>query len=236
MNFSDARCARPALFSSTTAVPAERELATGGGTDPRTTSRTVKASWRILWAPQRTQESGEKMSQPTPRTQRAWGTRNRGRELAIAAARGAVAGLAGVAAMTAGEKLEQRVTGRPDSYVPARTLSTLIGRPRTDFERPVMLNHAMHWGTGAAVGALRGLWAVTGIRGTRASLTHTMVRLAVDQTLENTTGRGAPPTTWPVNEQALDVAHKAVYSFVTGVVCDAWIDPVQTSRHGRHSH
>jgi hypothetical protein len=36
---------------------------------------------------------------------------------ARAALRGAVAGLAGVAVMTAGEKLEQRVTGRPDSYL-----------------------------------------------------------------------------------------------------------------------
>src|SRR4051812_384383 len=42
---------------------------------------------------------------------------------ARAALRGAVAGLAGVAVMTAGEELEQRFTHRPDSYVPARTLT-----------------------------------------------------------------------------------------------------------------
>jgi hypothetical protein len=160
----------------------------------------------------------------------------RGRELAAAAGRGALAGLVGVAVMTAGEKLEQRVTGRPDSYVPARTLSTLLGRPRTDFERPVALNHAMHWGTGAAVGALRGVWAVTGIRGARATASHTVVRLAVDQTLENATGRGAPPATWPVGEQVVDIAHKAVYSVVTGLVSDTWIRPAPASRRGRRSH
>lgn len=43
------------------------------------------------------------------------------------AAVGAGAGLVGVAAMTAGEKVEQAVTGRPDSYVPARALRGLLG-------------------------------------------------------------------------------------------------------------
>jgi hypothetical protein len=35
-----------------------------------------------------------------------------------AAVRGLVAGLVGTAAMTAAEKLEQAITGRPNSYVP----------------------------------------------------------------------------------------------------------------------
>jgi hypothetical protein len=39
--------------------------------------------------------------------------------------RGLVAGLAGVAAMTATEKLEQAFTRRPNSYVPAHTLERL---------------------------------------------------------------------------------------------------------------
>jgi hypothetical protein len=141
-----------------------------------------------------------------------------------------------VAVKTVTEKVEQQVTGRADSYVPGRAMSTLMGRPRTDFERPVLANHAMHWTTGAVVGALRGLWAVLGMRGTRANATHTVVRLAFDQTLENASGAGAPPSTWPVGEQVIDVAHKAVYAFVTGAVADAWIRPTLLSRRGRHSH
>jgi hypothetical protein len=39
---------------------------------------------------------------------------------------GLVAGLAGAAAMTAAEKLEQRLTGRPDSHVPARACSSAL--------------------------------------------------------------------------------------------------------------
>ena len=160
----------------------------------------------------------------------------RGRTLLKAAGSGAAAGLVGVAAMTAGEKVEQLFTSRPNSYVPARTLLSLLGQKPDDDARPPVWNHAMHWGTGAVLGALRGVWAVTGIRGPVANTTHTVVRLATDQTLENATGVGAPPTSWPAGETVVDVWHKAVYSWVTGLVCDAWIAPVLESRRGTVSH
>ena len=160
----------------------------------------------------------------------------RGRTLLKAAGSGAAAGLVGVAAMTAGEKVEQLFTSRPNSYVPARTLLSLLGQKPDDDARPAVWNHAMHWGTGAVLGALRGVWAVTGIRGPVANTTHTVVRLATDQTLENATGVGAPPTSWPAGETVVDVWHKAVYSWVTGMVCDAWIAPVLESRRGTVSH
>ena len=97
--------------------------------------------------------------------------------------------------MTLGEKLEQRFSGRPSSYVPGRTLLTLLGRRPDNAAQPTFWNHLMHWGTGVTLGALRGLWSATGLRGPRASLAHTVVRLATDQTLENATGMGAPPST-----------------------------------------
>jgi len=156
--------------------------------------------------------------------------------LARAAARGAVAGLVGVAAMTAAEKGEQALTRRPDSYVPARALLTLLGRRPGNRDRPVMANHAMHWGTGLLLGALRGVWAAVGLRGPRAHLAHTVVRLSFDQTVENATGVGAPPRTWPVREQALDTGHKAVYSLVTGLVAERLIAPALESRRGTTSH
>ncbi|MDD7918965.1 hypothetical protein [Actinomycetospora callitridis] len=161
---------------------------------------------------------------------------SRGRTLAAAALAGAGAGLAGVAAMTALEKIEQAALGRPSSYVPARTLRALTGGAPSDAERPPAWNHAMHWGTGALLGTLHGVWAATGLRGPRAHLAHTAVRLATDQTLENATGVGAPPHTWPWREQAVDVAHKAVYSLVTGVVVERLVAPDLESHRGRVSH
>jgi hypothetical protein len=148
-----------------------------------------------------------------------------------AVVRGALAGLAGVAVMTAGEKLEQQLTHRPDSYVPARTLIALTtGRRLPESARPPVRNHLMHWGTGAALGALRGVWSTAGLRGWRASAWHTSVRLATDQTLENATGVGSPPWTWSRQDQVVDLLHKAVYSFATGVVADALIPPPRRSR------
>ena len=123
--------------------------------------------------------------------------------------------------MTVGEKAEQAVTSRPDSYVPARTLTALTtSRRLPGTSRPPVRNHLMHWCTGAAVGALRGLWAASGLRGWRASAWHTSVRLATDQTLENATGVGSPPWTWSRRDQVVDLGGKAVYSFVTGAVAD----------------
>ncbi len=153
-----------------------------------------------------------------------------------AAARGVGCGLAGTAAMTVAEKLEQAVTRRPNSYVPGRTLLTLLGAHPSDRERPLAWNHAMHWGTGAVLGALRGLWAVVGMRGPRADLAHTVVRLSFDQTLENASGCGAPPSTWPVPEQVWDTAHKAIYSLVTGTLADRLVPARLVSSRGRVSH
>jgi hypothetical protein len=160
----------------------------------------------------------------------------RRRTLATAAGRGALAGVAGALVMTLSEKVEQRVTGRPNSYVPARALLAMAGQQVSDAARPTAWNHAMHWGTGALLGALRGVWSATGIRGPQATTTHAVVRLAFDQTVENATGVGAPPATWPASERALDVAHKGVYSMVTGLVADRCIPPAVESRRGPHSH
>ena len=141
---------------------------------------------------------------------------------------GAVAGLAGAGVMTAAEKLEQRFTRRPNSYVPARTLSHLLGLKRPDADSWPR-NMAMHYGTGMSAGALRGLMAAANLRGPAASFMHTWVRLSIDQTLENATGVGAPPPTWPRDELAIDTAHKAIYSFATGAIADALVKPARGS-------
>jgi hypothetical protein len=140
-----------------------------------------------------------------------------------AALRGILAGLAGVAAMTAGEKLEQLFTGRPSSFVPGHTLERLLRLPEKPDDERVKLNWAMHWGQGILLGAVRGLMAEQGLRGPMGSFIFMNLRLLNDQTLENTTGVGALPWTWPVDEQIIDLLHKGIYAFATGVVADRLI-------------
>ncbi len=140
-----------------------------------------------------------------------------------AVVRGLVAGAAGVAAMTTAEKLEQVFTHRPNSFVPGHTLERLLGLPHKPDEDRLWLNWAMHWGQGTLLGAARGLMAAHGFRGPVGSFLFTDLRLLTDQTLENATGVGAPPWTWPVDEQAIDLLHKAIYAFTTGAVADRLI-------------
>jgi hypothetical protein len=53
----------------------------------------------------------------------------------------------------------------------------------------------------------------------------TVVRLTADQAQENITGVGAPPWTWPRRELFIDLLHKGIYGFTTGVVADRLARP-----------
>ncbi len=147
---------------------------------------------------------------------------------------GVLAGAAGVAAMTLTEQVEQALTGRKDSEVPGKTLSALLGKrfPRQPDQRGAV-NHVLPGGQGALVGAVRGLMARGGHQGTSASLVFVVLRLSTDQTLENGTGVGAPPWTWPRGEQVVDVLHKTVYAVVTGLVADRLVRPPAPVLRGR---
>ncbi|MBT2418692.1 hypothetical protein J7F01_03685 [Streptomyces sp. ISL-22] len=156
---------------------------------------------------------------------------------------GLVAGTAGGVVMTLAEKAEQAVTGRPDSHVPARALQRLTGLPERPGKQPLPVNWAMHYGQAALLGVLRSIMAQAGLRGPVASAKFTVVRLTNDQIVENATGVGAPPASWPRKELVVDVLHKAVYAFVTGAVADtlaARSGPGPGQRHaalrsGRHA-
>jgi hypothetical protein len=140
------------------------------------------------------------------------------------ALRGALAGvgggLVGAGTMSLATKVEQRFTGRPDSFMPAHTLGRLLRLPGPDRDS-IPRNWAMHYGTGAMAGALRGVMSAAGLRGPWASSMHAVVRLTIDQTLENATGAGAPPWTWPRDELLIDLAGKITYALATGAVADA---------------
>ena len=140
-----------------------------------------------------------------------------------AALRGLAAGLVGVTVMTLAEKVEQRLTHRPSSFVPGHTLERLLGLPSKPDEERLWMNWVMHWGQGILLGAVRGLMAERGVRGPVGSFLFLNLRLLNDQTFENVTGVGAPPWTWPVDEQVIDLLHKAIYAFATGAAADRFV-------------
>jgi hypothetical protein len=166
------------------------------------------------------------------------GTAGRGRRavLAAAAGRGLLGGLAGAAAMTASQRLERAVTGRPSSHVPGRTLLLLAGRSPSDADRPAAATLTMVVVTSAALGALRGVWRVSGLVRVRADVVQTLTRVILDQTLENATGAGAPPRTWRTGEGVVEVLHATVAAVATGAVVERLVEPVLESRRGTTSH
>ncbi|KAI8995734.1 hypothetical protein BC832DRAFT_356176 [Gaertneriomyces semiglobifer] len=133
------------------------------------------------------------------------------------------AGAAGVAVMTLTSKLEQSfLTHRPNSYIPGHTLCRLLNLPLypAGSDKALLVNHAMHWGQGIVAGAIRGVMAYYGVAGPYATWIFWGIRLSIDQTLENVTGIGALPWTWPWQEQILDLMMKAAYAFTTGYIVD----------------
>lgn len=148
---------------------------------------------------------------------------------------GLFAGAAGVAAMTLSEKIEQAFTKRPNSYVPGHTLERLAGAPPGRRPDRLSTNWAMHWGQGIALGAVRGLMAQRGVGGPVGSFMFLNLRLLNDQSFENATGVGAPPWTWPRDEQIVDLLRKGVYAFATGFVAD-WLvrGPNRSPEKARH--
>jgi len=112
--------------------------------------------------------------------------------------------------------------------VPGRTLARLLRLPDAGRDR-WLRNMAMHYLAGATAGSVRGIMSAANLRGPFASLMHANLRLTFDQVLENATGVGAPPWTWPRDELVVDVSHKALYSLVTGALADALVAPSAAS-------
>lgn len=127
--------------------------------------------------------------------------------------------------MTISEKIEQFFTHRPNSLVPAWTLARLLSLSPSpsDKDRLTRLNWAMHYGQGALAAIIRVWMSASGVRGPFADFMFVGMRLMIDQTLENWTGVGSLPWTWPVGEQIIDILHKGVFALVTGGLADWWI-------------
>lgn len=129
-------------------------------------------------------------------------------------------------------ELSHKRRGTVRGYAPAHTLGHLLRISSPDDDR-WWHNMVMHYGAGAMAGALRGEMSSSNLRGPLASLMFAEIRLSIDQTLENATGVGAPPWTWPRDELAIDILHKTVYALATGAISDALVSPAPASSAAR---
>ncbi len=136
--------------------------------------------------------------------------------------RGAVAGLAGVTAMTAWQKLvEMPTTGREDSYEPANLLMRVLPIAPKHGDAKRRLNYAAHFGVGLAWGAAHAAIArKTGLRGQRAVAAVFGTLWPGDVTTTVALGLNPPPWRWSRQDLAIDLADKLVLAQATGAVYD----------------
>ena len=136
----------------------------------------------------------------------------------VTTGRGSLAGLVGAAVMTVSQRVEMAVSKRPPSTVPGQVAVRLLGRSEQDARR---LSPAVHWGHGAAMGAVRGGLSAAGLRGPAASAVFFGILWSGDAMLYRALGIADWPWRWNRTALITDLGHKAVYAVTTGLVYDA---------------
>jgi hypothetical protein len=137
--------------------------------------------------------------------------------IAGAVGRGIVAGVAGTAALTLSEKIEQSFTKRQTSMVPAEVGAKVTGVEPESEADAAKLNWAVHWSHGVTMGAVRGLLGATSLSATTASVLHLPLVWGGDAALYATLGVAPAPWKWGGQELATDLWHKGVLSVVTSL-------------------
>lgn len=131
---------------------------------------------------------------------------------------GVASGLAGTAVMTAFQKLvEMPLTGRGDSYAPAKFAEKVLPIGRMDKRHRKRLNYAVHFGLGASWGAAYGVAAHSGLRGQRA-VAATFAAVYSGDVLLNTALGLYRPWRWSRRDTAIDLVDKLVQAEATGAV------------------
>ncbi len=140
-------------------------------------------------------------------------------------ARGAAAGIAGTAVITAFQKLvEMPITGRGDSYAPANFAQRVLPiKPKSKHGRK-RLNYVAHFGLGILWGSAYGVAAHRGLRGQKA-VAAVFGAVYPGDVLLNTALRLYKPTTWSTQDTVIDVGEKLIQAQATGAVFDRFLDP-----------
>ncbi len=134
--------------------------------------------------------------------------------------KGAVAGLIGTAAMTAGQAAEMRLTRRKPSLVPGHVASKLLRLEPEDEEALSRISLGMHWAHGMTMGTVRVLIGRGGLAGGRAAAAHFALMWGGDVVLYKALGIAPWPWQWSLAELAPDVLHKAIYAVATNAAYD----------------
>lgn len=139
--------------------------------------------------------------------------------------RGILAGLAGTVVMTAFQELvEMPLTGRDDSYAPAHFAQKVLPIRADSDEELEKLNWATHFGLGTMWGSAYGVAAHAGLNGPKAVAAVFGAVYAADVALNTALGL-YKPTSWSVEDWAIDIVDKFVQAAATGAIFEQVVGP-----------
>lgn len=143
--------------------------------------------------------------------------------LAGALGKGLVAGLVGTAAISVSQAIEMKMTGRPPSSTPRQAAEKVFAITPKDEQAAERVNNLTHYGYGTALGTIRGLLAVLGLRGTPANALHIAAAQTLAMVIVPKLGLAPPARQWGGKVIASEIVHHAVYGIAAGCALD-WMD------------
>jgi hypothetical protein len=136
-----------------------------------------------------------------------------------AAARGLAAGFAGTLALTASQRIEMRITGRPPSDLPAQVAEGALGISARGRKR-ALVAFATHWFNNTSSGLGRAALGRMGLRGAPAVGATFVLYLGGGALLFRTLDLAPVPWRRGRRQLAVDAIHAGVYAVVTSTVYD----------------
>lgn len=139
--------------------------------------------------------------------------------------RGIVAGVAGTVVMTAFQKfIEIPLTGREESYAPAKFAQKILPVKPDSEQELERLNWATHFGLGTMWGSAYGLAAHAGLSGQKA-VAAVFGTVYTGDVILNTALGLYKPQTWSSEDWAIDIIDKFVQAQATGAIFDQLLGP-----------
>ena len=139
--------------------------------------------------------------------------------------RGLLGGLAGTAAITIAQLVENRVTGPDQSNemeeVPAEAVEQVIGVHPHGKKQKAQMSQIVHWSYGTGWGAFPPLLGAFGVRGGTVTLLHFVALSTTAALLLPALGVAPPPQETPTPKIIAQSLNHFLYALIVGWVYDA---------------
>ncbi|MGV8879437.1 MAG: hypothetical protein ACOH2A_10435 [Sphingobacteriaceae bacterium] len=140
---------------------------------------------------------------------------------------GLLAGIAGTFAITMSQKVEMKIDGRKRGDAPAEAASKVLDVKPLHHQQKEKLANEIHWAYGTSWGIARGIIALSGLKGWKASLLHFGAVWGTALVMLPSLKMAPPPAKERAKLLAIDGFHHAVYAVAAGCAYDAMVGKKQ---------